>query len=181
MRIIIGLGNIGKEHTHTRHNTGFLALDALRMAWKFEPFMSKSKFFSSISQGVRMNSTYLLVKPETFMNASGASIHALLHFYKKTPDTILVVHDDKDLRLGTWRYTENASSAGQKGVQNIIDTIGTQIFKRIRIGIGPKPENSKTSNFVLSPFQPEELYKLEKLVFPDIISKMDTESFFKPF
>lgn len=179
MRIVIGLGNIGRKYEHTRHNAGFLALDALKTAWDFESFTSKQKFLASISQGSYAGSPYLLVKPETFMNNSGESVRAILDFYKKTPPKILVLHDDKDLPIGTWRYTENSSSAGQKGIQNIIETLGTQAFRRIRIGIGPKPELYDTADFVLTPFQPEELRQLEEKIFPDIISAFASQKFFE--
>lgn len=158
--VVAGLGNPGQEYEQTRHNAGFLALDNLQEKFRFDEFQEEKKFQAMISRGTINERKIILLKPLTFMNASGESIRALLSFYKLSPHELIVIHDDVDLTPGTLRTTDSSSSAGHNGVQNIIDTLGTQDFKRIRIGIG-RPEKTETGclpvhEYVLQKFTPEE-------------------------
>lgn len=135
MRIIIGLGNPGKEYDSTRHNVGFMLADDLREKWSFPEFESSKRLNAEISKGTRDGKGILLAKPQTFMNLSGESAKALLDFYKLTPDDLIVIHDDLDIPLGQFRVVTDSSAAGHNGVKDIIEKIGTQKFGRIRIGI----------------------------------------------
>jgi PTH1 family peptidyl-tRNA hydrolase len=105
----------------------------------------------------------LLVKPLTFMNNSGQAIGNIVYFYELDLKDILVIHDDVDLELGTFKHTQSSRSAGQRGVQNIIDTLGTQDFPRLRIGIGPVAEPMSTHDFVLQKFSQDEIQTLHDI------------------
>ncbi|MBU2028809.1 aminoacyl-tRNA hydrolase [Patescibacteria group bacterium] len=180
MFIIIGLGNPGIKYLGTRHNLGFEYLDKLQTEWKFPDFQLEKKFNAEISKGQLNKQDVLLVKPQTFMNLSGQAILSLLHFYKVLPENISVLHDDLDLPIGTFRLAEDSRSAGHNGVQNIIDLLGTQKFKRIRIGIGNhlnSPEDSPTEItakeevFVLQKLSLKEREQIEK-IFPEVLEKI---------
>lgn len=171
MKLVIGLGNPGKEYEKTRHNTGFLCVDFLQKEFGFEAFTPNKKMFTTISSGMLKAEKILLVKPDTFMNASGAAVQALISFYKLSPQDIAVIHDDLDIAPGTFRTTLSSRAAGHNGVQDIIDKLGTQNFFRVRLGIGhPSAENDicvSPHDYVLQNFSPEELAKLQEL-FPKI-------------
>lgn len=165
MKIIIGLGNHGKQYLGTRHNIGFEFLDNLKKEMALPEFEFNKKFNAEISTKEKT----ILMKPQTFMNLSGETVRKILDFYKLSADDILVIHDDKDIALGEYRLAEDSSSAGHNGVQNIIDNLGTQKFKRIRIGIALSSDLSagalaKTEDFVLQKFSDEEKEKIEKVL-----------------
>ena len=172
MLLIIGLGNPGEEYKKTRHNAGFIIIDELRKKWNFPEFKFNKKFDSEISEKSHKlqitNYKLLLIKPQTFMNRSGESVRKIMDFYKLTPENIVVIHDDLDIEIGKYKISTGSSSAGHKGVQSIIDNIGTQEFKRIRIGVektgGRKNRgNISGDNFVLQDFEEEEIEKVKKL------------------
>ena len=167
MKLLIGLGNPGEKYAGTRHNVGFEFLDKLQSTWNFPTFELNSKFNSLVSKGsYKIQDTkyeILLAKPQTFMNLSGQAVKSILDFYKLSPEDILVVHDDKDILLGEFRLATDSSSAGHNGVQNIIDNLGTQKFKRLRIGVGTET-NLPTDVFVLQKFSDEEKEKVEKVL-----------------
>jgi PTH1 family peptidyl-tRNA hydrolase len=166
MLLIIGLGNPGEKYVGTRHNVGFDFLDKLKTEKDFPDFAFNQKFNSEISS----QKETVLVKPQTFMNLSGEAVHSLLHFYKLTPDNILVVHDDKDIALGEYRLATDSSSAGHNGVQDIIDKLGTQKFKRIRVGVGTQTE-LPAEVFVLQKFSDLEKEKVDN-VLEEVLEKM---------
>jgi len=172
MKMIIGLGNPGEKYAWTRHNTGFLVLDSLRERFAFDPFVFEKKFLADIAEKKSSSERSFLVKPKTYMNLSGKSVRDLLDFYKEPLENILVIHDDLDLLLGTIRETESASSAGQHGVGSIIQSLGTQNFKRIRVGIGPRADRGDAARFVLEPFTEEERRILHEETFPEIEKKL---------
>lgn len=159
MKIIIGLGNPSEKYTGTRHNIGFYFLNKLKTEWNFPGFEFSKKFNAEISKDKEI----ILVKPQTFMNLSGEAVRNVLDFYKLSPEDILVVHDDKDIASGEYRIANDSSSAGHNGVQNIIDLIGTQKFKRVRIGIGAETD-LPSDVFVLQKFSDEEKEKIEKVL-----------------
>jgi peptidyl-tRNA hydrolase, PTH1 family len=176
MLLIIGLGNPGEKYFETRHNVGFDFLDKLKTAKDFPDFSFNQKFKAEISQ----QKETVLVKPQTFMNLSGEAVRSLLNFYKLSPDNILVVHDDKDIALGEYRLATDSSSAGHNGVQDIIDKLGTQKFKRIRIGIGLNSDSpadlsaeasAKAEVFVLQKFSDLEKEKVDN-VLEEVLEKM---------
>ncbi len=164
MKLIIGLGNPGKEFEFTRHNAGWLALDKFAMA---ENLTSKksSKLQAEIFDYKVGRNKVVLAKPQTFMNNSGISVGIMLNFFRLTAKDIVVVHDDKDIPIGEIRVQTNRGAAGHNGVKSIIEHIGTQDFTRIRIGVGPNAESKEKieviSNFVLNKFSKEEMKTLQ--------------------
>lgn len=188
MKIIVGLGNPGKAYEKTRHNAGFMAVDFFisNSGFKIEDFMFSNPYDAFIleanldqSEIVHGLSHLLFVKPSSFMNKSGEVVKAICNFYKEVAITtdLLIIHDDKDLPLGTIKAMDNSSSAGHNGVQNIIDVLGTQNFHRIRIGISLPDNQLPTDAFVLQSFSPDELNKLQTEVLPQV--KLEIENFIK--
>lgn len=170
MRIIVGLGNPGTKYQNTRHNAGFLALDFLAAHFGVS-FRDEKKFQASIAEVQNGEQKILLVKPLTFMNCSGEAVSALLRYYKLTPKEVIVLHDDLDIKAGTYKLTQSSRAAGNNGVQSIIDALGTQEFTRIRIGIGRPTETlgacMPSHDYVLAPFSKEE-YECLSALFPEI-------------
>lgn len=158
MKIIIGLGNPGKKYENTRHNIGFEIIEKIQTKWYFPSFVNEKKFQAEISKEKEL----VLVKPQTFMNASGEAIRSILDFYKLTPEDIIVIHDDLDIALGEFKIATDSRSAGHNGIQDIIEKLETQKFLRLRIGIG-KNENMPSENYVLQQFTQEEKKKIEDI------------------
>lgn len=167
MKLIIGLGNPGEKYKKTRHNSGFIIIDELRNDWAFPDFEFSQKFEAEISEGNRDGEKIILVRPQTFMNNSGEAIQKILSFYKLNPEDITVIHDDLDINFGEFRISADSSAAGHNGVQDIIDKIGTQKFRRIRIGIeGEEKRKTRTvpgDVFVLQNFSEEEIEIVKNL------------------
>ena len=147
MFLIVGLGNPGKEYEATRHNVGFMCVDALATEYKFETF--KNKFDGELAQGEIADEKVYLLKPQTFMNLSGNSVVKVANFYKILPQNIIVIHDDIDLPMGKIKTKIGGSAGGHNGIKSI-DAAITPNYNRIRIGIG-RPQN-EASDFVLSRF-----------------------------
>ena len=124
--MIVGLGNPGLEYRYTRHNFGFMVLDALASKWNVP--LKKIKFKAIIGEDRFKGNKVILAKPLTYMNDSGRSIAPLLRFYKCPVENMLVIHDDLDLPLGTLRIRPSGSTAGQRGMESITQMIGTQDF-----------------------------------------------------
>ena len=170
MKLIVGLGNPGKLYAKTRHNAGFMVLDKLREELKKEYNISdwelSKKFNAEVCGGTINNNKILLVKPMTFMNDSGQAVQLIAHFYKLTPTDLIVVHDDKDIKLGEIKIQTDRSSAGHNGVQSIMDHIGTQNFARVRVGVAPEnpKKMSDTAKFVLNRFGLFERKKAEEVI-----------------
>ena len=163
MKLIVGLGNPGKEYDKTRHNAGFLFLDFLAESWGFPSFEPSSKWKGSVSAGMRDGEKILLLKPETFMNRSGESVTAILSFFKLAPSDIVVIHDDLDIAASSYKIGTGSGAAGHNGVADLIEKLGTKDFTRVRIGIGRPPENIPADAFVLSPFSDAELVALREV------------------
>jgi len=167
MKLIIGLGNPGDKLKKTRHNAGFLTINQIANDFQFPISIFKSKFNSEISENIIDKEKTILVKPQTFMNNSGQAVKAIIEYYKIKPEEIIVIHDDLDIPLGEYKISKNKNSGGHKGVQSIIDYLGTNDFTRIRIGIGiPSNENEKipTEKFVLERFNSNEIEIVEKII-----------------
>jgi len=166
MKLIIGLGNPGEEYKKTRHNAGFLAVDKLVLSIKYQVLNAQSKFNAEISQGMINNEKVILIKPQTFMNESGKAVKAITDYYKIQTEDIIVIHDDLDIPLGEYKISKNKNSGGHKGVQSIIDHLGTKDFTRIRIGIGVQDLSCKipTEKFVLEKFSKDEMEIIEKVI-----------------
>lgn len=157
MKLIVGLGNPGKQYEKTRHNAGFLALDRfhkLASAFDISTWELSKKFNGYIAGGVVHDQKFILLKPTTFMNDSGQSLFLVASFYKIPAQDIILVHDDIDIPLGEIKVQTNRGHAGHNGVRSVIDTVGTKEFTRVRIGIRPKNEKQMADRpaFVLQKF-----------------------------
>lgn len=153
--LIVGLGNPGREYRENRHNAGFMLIDrlAVKLDIRFSRLQSKSLVASAPVDNFRI----ILAKPQTFMNLSGRAVQGLMRFYKLPISNLLIVHDDIDLPLGSMRIRPDGGSAGQKGVESIITCLGTDLFARIRIGIGRPPGQMQAPDYVLQDFHREEM------------------------
>ena len=130
MKLIVGLGNPGKEFENTRHNLGFIIIDQLASKLKVE--LNKKKFKGLYYQ----TSEYILLKPQTYMNNSGECVLAFLNFFQIPLNNLLVIYDEVALPLGKFRYRGQGSDGGHNGIKNIIKLLGNKEFKRLRVGIG---------------------------------------------
>ena len=162
MKIIAGLGNPGNEYKNTRHNVGFMFLDALCDSWKISNWREKDN--GLIAETFYENEKIILIKPLTFMNESGRAIAPVLNFYKLDASDLIVVHDDMDIPVGTIRIRKKGSSAGHKGINSILSCLGDENFTRFRIGIGRPKENFTVINHVLSNFSDEEREKINEAI-----------------
>ena len=155
MKFIVGLGNPGKKYSKTRHNIGFNIIDnfADKESLKWKEY--KDCAFISSSED------YLLIKPVLFMNLSGPAIMPLFNKYNPDCEDIFVVHDDMDIELGRIKLKKGGSSGGHNGIQSVIDSIGTNEFLRMRIGVGRPPKSTDPVEYVLSNFSSEEFEKLD--------------------
>ena len=146
--LIAGLGNPGPEYEKTRHNTGFMSLDLL--AARLQVKVSKERFKALTAQADFDGQRLLLMKPLTFMNASGIAIEAAAHFYKIPPERVLVLFDDISLPVGKLRIRKNGSAGGHNGLKNIIQHLGTDQFPRIKVGVGsPRPGEHDMVDWVM--------------------------------
>lgn len=154
MFIIAGLGNPGKEYENTRHNAGFMAIDAL--ADKLGADISEKKHKALCGRAVIGGEKVILLKPQTYMNSSGESIRAAADYYKVEPEDILVIYDDISLAPGQLRVRAKGSAGGHNGIKSIIAHLGTQEFPRVRVGVGEKPPKMDLADYVLGHFSAEE-------------------------
>lgn len=172
MKIIVGLGNIGTKYLKTRHNCGFLVLDALtqelekkkiEINWKED-----HKLNAIIAKLIFNKSTTLLVKPTTLMNNSGQAVSKILHFFKEPLSNLIIISDDIDLPLGKIRIREKGSPGTHNGLRSVIQELGSENFKRIRIGIESRGQltakQQDISDFVLSNFSKEEMPIITKSI-----------------
>lgn len=157
--LIAGLGNIGTQYTNTRHNTGFIMIDAFaeQIGAKFSKHQFKAHLADGTCNGVRV----LLMKPETFMNLSGQAVNEAMQFYHISPENVIIIYDDINLPVGGIRIRKKGSDGGHNGMKNIIYLSGADTFPRIRVGIGQKPHpDYPLADWVLSQFSPDELNTL---------------------
>lgn len=162
MKLIVGLGNPGKKYEDTRHNIGFEVIQALAGAYATAP--GRLKFEGQIQEGLVGTEKILLLMPHTFMNLSGRSVKQTLDFYKITEADLLVVCDDFHLPLGTLRLRPSGSDGGQKGLADTVRQLGTDQFARLRMGIGPVPEQWDPADFVLGKFGTHERKAVDEQV-----------------
>ncbi len=134
IRLVVGLGNVGREYERTRHNAGFWVVDRVA-AQAGTSFSKESKFFGEVARAMIDGRAAWLLKPTTYMNLSGRAVAALANFYRIPVEEILVVHDDLDLPSGTARIKRGGGNAGQKGLKDIQASFGSPDFWRLRIGI----------------------------------------------
>jgi peptidyl-tRNA hydrolase, PTH1 family len=155
MKLLIGLGNPGVDYINTRHNAGFLALDALARAqdgvWEVD-----DKRQAEIAKIDMNDETVILAKPTTFMNASGEAVQALMSFYKITPSELLVVHDEMDLAAGRLQFKQDGGDAGHNGIASVRERLATDAFARLRIGVGrPADTRMASADYVLEKLSPK--------------------------
>jgi len=155
IKLIVGLGNPGKEYVNTRHNAGFWWLNTLAHQHNIQ-FKADSKFHGLFARSALHGHEIYLLKPQTFMNVSGRSVGALAKFYKIDAAQILVVHDELDLPPGSAKLKLGGGHGGHNGLKDIIAHLGTKEFWRLRLGIGHPGERSEVSNFVLNAPRKEE-------------------------
>ena len=134
MKLIVGLGNPGKKYEHTRHNMGFDTVDLFSELAKID--IDKEAFKGLVGRGKVFDEDVYLLKPQTYMNLSGESVREITSYFKIPTEDIIVIYDDLDLEPGKIRLRLSGSSGGHRGIQNIIENLGTENIKRIRIGIG---------------------------------------------
>jgi PTH1 family peptidyl-tRNA hydrolase len=162
--LIVGLGNPGREYASTRHNIGFRIAD--RLAQSLELKFSRQRNSAFIASGPRGAAKLVLAKPQTFMNLSGQSVSGLVRFYKVPFSNLLVCCDDIDLPFGAIRLRASGGSAGQRGMQSILDSLGTRDVPRLRFGVGRPPGRMDAADYVLRDFDSSE----EEIV-PGVVGK----------
>ncbi len=161
MYIIAGLGNPTAQYQGTRHNVGFDVIDKLADRYNISVEGRKSRAF--VGKGIIEGQKVLLVKPQTFMNLSGESIRGLVDYYKIDPETeLLVIYDDISLDVGQLRIRKKGSAGGHNGIKNIIAQLDTQVFARIKVGVGEKPKGYDLADYVLGHFSKAEREMMEE-------------------
>ncbi len=153
--LVVGLGNPGREFEHNRHNVGFMLLN--RLAERVNESFKKVEARALVVKVTYLDKRVILAKPQTYMNKSGSAVSSLSRFYKVPLQNLLVAYDDVDLPLGTIRIRPAGGSAGQKGMQSIIDRLGTEEFPRLRIGTGRPPGANGAADYVLEDFPAREI------------------------
>ncbi|MFA6428949.1 MAG: aminoacyl-tRNA hydrolase [Patescibacteria group bacterium] len=156
MKLIIGLGNPGKEYAHTRHNVGWDAVTAFAEQAQAPAFQPNKDFRAEITDAVVNETKVLFACPLTFMNLSGEAVQKIAHYYHIEPKDILVVHDEMDYELGIFAFMKKGGSAGHNGVSSVQEMMATDEIARLRIGIGRPLPPMKKEDFVLQHFSKEE-------------------------
>ncbi len=160
MKIVVGLGNPGREYTATRHNIGFMVVSLLSRRLGAPP--PKRRFRSDLTEGLLDGEKIVLAAPQTYMNLSGHAVREVVNWYHQPLGEVLVVGDDLDLPFGTLRLRGHGSAGGHNGLASIVEQLGSQQFARLRIGIGRGPGNAAAR--VLSRFSAEEEQLLPQVV-----------------
>jgi peptidyl-tRNA hydrolase, PTH1 family len=161
--LIVGLGNPGNEYLSTRHNIGFMALDAIARHYNFPAFSNNSKFSAEITQGNIGGRKIILAKPTTYMNLSGQAAQKLKAFYKFELSEIIVIHDDIDLDFAKVKVKIGGGNGGHNGLRSIDSCIGKDYF-RIRLGVDRPAFKDDVANFVLSNFTKAEMLNINSLI-----------------
>lgn len=169
MKLVVGLGNKGREYENTRHNMGFMLVDRY-LQYKNITDKFKEKFNAIYIETTINNEKVIFIKPMTYMNNSGIAVRAFVDFYKLNSEDILVISDDLDLDLGKFRLRRNGSSGGHNGLKSIISHLGTDNFKRLRIGISNDKDD--VINYVLSKFSKKELNEID-IMFDTLVDVLD--------
>lgn len=160
MFIIVGLGNPTKEYEGTRHNVGFDVIDAI--ADKYNISVTERKNRAFCGKGIVAGQKVLLAKPQTYMNLSGESVRGLLDYFKIDEETeLIVIYDDVSLDVGQLRIRKKGSAGGHNGIKNIITHLGSNVFQRIKVGVGEKPKEYDLADYVLGHFSKAEKELME--------------------
>lgn len=163
MKLVVGLGNPGKEYAQSRHNIGFMVLDELAQRNGVE--LKKRFWFPAQQAKCRMGDHEVrLLKPTTFMNRSGQAVWGAMKKWRITPADTVIIYDDVDLEFGHIRVRGKGSGGSHNGMKSVLDWVQTKSFPRVRVGIGSKPKGADMIEFVLGPFSTEESLGLEKVV-----------------
>ena len=165
MKLIVGLGNPGREYEATRHNLGFRVVDAL--ADRARIAFTSTKFSAESGQGTLAGHKVLLLKPQTYMNLSGQSVGPAAHFFKIAPGDLIVVHDELDLALGRLQLRQGGGTGGHNGLKSIVQCLGSGDFVRLRVGIGQPqgPDHrERVTGPVLSKFSAGEVAQIDEVV-----------------
>lgn len=160
MKLVVGLGNPGSEYAKTKHNVGFMVIDAIASEVEHTPWKMQDK--AEICTFTLDGEKIMLVKPQTFMNLSGEAIGPLMRFYKLSPEDVYCVYDDMDLPVGKIRIRLNGSAGGHNGIKSLISHLGSEEFPRFRIGIGRPLPQWTVVDHVLAPFDSERKEAAEK-------------------
>ncbi len=145
MKLIVGLGNPGSKYLFTRHNLGFMLIDALAEDGSFQ-----KKHNSFIQKKQIKEQTAFLVKPQTFMNLSGRAVKEIMKFYKISLENLLVIHDDKDQAFGNMKFQKSRGHGGHNGIKNIHEELNTNDYTRLKLGVGPNQQTEKKDNSSLT-------------------------------
>lgn len=160
MYIIVGLGNPGKQYAHTRHNVGFDTIDLL--AERYHISVDTKKHKALCGKGMIEGHKVILAKPQTFMNLSGESVRELADFYKiDTEEELIVIYDDISLEPGQLRIRGKGSAGGHNGIKSLIAHLNSQVFKRVKVGVGEKPKGYDLADYVLGHFSKAERAAVE--------------------
>lgn len=180
MILIVGLGNPGEKYKFTRHNIGFQVIDEIQKQMNFPKFQFKKEFQSLISINQIGDKKIILLKPETFMNNSGSATIAVKKYYKIPLKNIIIIHDELDILLDKFKIKKNQRSAGHKGIESIINTLNSQNFWRIRIGIkNPNIVDKKIGKeYVLENFSIKQEEQIS-LIINQIIEEIKDKIIFK--
>ncbi|MBQ3281500.1 MAG: aminoacyl-tRNA hydrolase [Eubacterium sp.] len=163
MKVIVGLGNPGRQYENTRHNIGFIAID--RISEKLGIEVNRSRFRSTVGEGRIGTEKVILAKPETYMNDSGLAVHDIMDFYKLEPEDLIVVYDDFDIPEGSVRIRPFGSAGTHNGMRSIVRLLGSDRFPRVRIGTGKTDmEQRELIGFVLGGFSKDEVKIMEEAV-----------------
>ncbi|AGF53943.1 MULTISPECIES: aminoacyl-tRNA hydrolase [Clostridium] len=160
MFLIVGLGNPGKEYEDTRHNIGFKVVDNIAKEYNIQ--INRQKFKGIYGEGFINGQKVILLKPTTYMNLSGESVREVVNFYNIENDEILIIYDDISLDVGKLRIREKGSAGGHNGIKSIIAHLGSEVFSRIKIGVGQP--NSDLVKHVLGKFSKEEMVTLDESI-----------------
>lgn len=159
--LLVGLGNIGSEYAHTRHNIGFDVLDFL--AKEQAVFFSSGKY-AAVSEFRLKGKIFILIKPTTYMNLSGKAVKYWLEKEKILPENLLIITDDKNLPLGKIRFRKGGSDGGHNGLKNITEVLMHQNYPRLRFGIGSHFKEGKQIDFVLGQWEKDEKKRVEEMI-----------------
>jgi PTH1 family peptidyl-tRNA hydrolase len=162
MKLIVGLGNPGKQYDQTRHNIGFEVIDAL--SDKLHISLDQAKFKGIYGSGISNGEKIYLLKPLTYMNLSGESVRAIIDYFDIDLEDLVVIYDDLDLPVGKIRLRQKGSAGGHNGIKSIIAHLGTQEFNRIRVGINRPSNGMSITDYVLGRFSEEEKLDLREAV-----------------
>ena len=160
MYVVVGLGNPGKQYENTRHNVGFNVIDIL--AKEYDISVTKIKHKALIGEGRIGSEKVLLVKPQTYMNLSGESIIEAIKFYKIDTNKIIVIYDDIDVKPGKIKIRKKGGPGSHNGMKSVINSLGSQEFSRIRVGIGTPEHKNDMINYVIGKVPKEELEQLDE-------------------